>query len=91
MDTAEEIRKSLQPLMQEARDKGFWMHCPYSNIWMTPDELDVEHDSYRLLWGPVNWQVKDPQELVDTLDQKILNVEAERRRILKRISRDSKD
>lgn len=60
MDIAAELRK----LTAQARAEGKWLWCNYQDIWFSPDQLDEQNRNGKFLWGPVNWQLRDPAERV---------------------------
>lgn len=64
MDEKAEILRQLQPLFEQARREGKWFHTFYQDIWLSPDELEAAHKKGRFLWGPCNWTLRDPKELV---------------------------
>ena len=64
---AQAILDSLQPMFEEARDRGlFFFHGGFhaGPIWYSPDELAELHGQGKLIWGPVNWELRAPSELV---------------------------
>lgn len=62
MSKKEQIIKSLQPLFEKAEKEDLWF---YSNkigvIWFSPAELKQNHDRGKFLWGPDNWELRDPE------------------------------
>lgn len=62
---------SLEPLLQEAEKKGFWMFLNYQELWIHPRKLREAHAKGSFVFGSVNWSVRDPQERVENLLQKI--------------------
>lgn len=65
------ILKSLEPLFREARAKGLWFYCTYQQLWFSPDELAKEHAKGTFIWGPVNWMLRNPKELLTQLEGEI--------------------
>ena len=67
----DDIIKSLQPMFDRARKERLWFHCPYQDLWLTPDELIEYFDENRFVWGPDNWELRDPQELIEQKEKLI--------------------
>ena len=80
----DEIIKSLQPMFDRARKEHLWFHCSYDDIWLTPDELAGLHKEGRLIWGPDNWELRDPQELIDQKERLIKTTQESIRDIQRR-------
>jgi hypothetical protein len=59
-----EYEKLMQPLFEEARRTGLWFHCSYQDLWFSPDELRSEHAKGSFRWGPSNWTLRDPKEML---------------------------
>lgn len=64
-------------LINHARTQGLWLWCFYQDLWFSPDELEVENDKGKFLWGAVNWRLRDPKERIQQLEQKIEQAEDE--------------
>lgn len=59
----EAIIASLQPMFQEAENKGLWFfhHSPDGGeIWCSPRYLHTEQDAGRLVMAPEHWELRDP-------------------------------
>ncbi len=69
--TGEAIRETLRPLLRKARDEGKWLWCGYQSLWFSPDELDAQHNEGNFLWGPINWELRNPQDRVQHLERQI--------------------
>jgi hypothetical protein len=74
--TGDEIRQSLVPLFQEARERRLWFYCSYQDLWFSPDELEKEQTAGKFVWGAANWRLRNPEELVA---EKELALQAARR------------
>lgn len=57
-------RAALTLLFEEARKNGTWFWGKYHDIWFSPDELEAEHAKGNFVWGAVNWELRDPAELL---------------------------
>lgn len=66
-----EILEELKPLFIEAREKNLWFYCGYQCIWFSPDELKAEHDKGMIIWGPVNWKLRNPKEELGNLVENV--------------------
>jgi hypothetical protein len=64
MGTKEEVLESLKPLMREAKITGEWFYSNYQDMWFSPKELENMWEEGRFIWGPANWKLRDPQELI---------------------------
>lgn len=69
------IIASLAPLKAEARANGTFLYCAYQDLWFSPDELDAHNAQGSFVWGPVNWQLRDPAERTARLEQTIQNAQ----------------
>lgn len=76
-----EIADQLRGLIQQARSERKWLWCRYQDMWFSPDQLEEANRDGRFLWGPVNWQLRDPQERVDEARRRLESAEAEYERI----------
>ena len=61
------LTDSLQPLFEEAEEKGLWFYGAYHGLWLSPAGLREEHRKGRLRWGAVNWKLRDPKERLEEL------------------------
>lgn len=59
-----EIRAELAPMFERAEAERLWFWCSYQDIWLSPAELRAEQDQGRLIWGAVNWKLRDPAEMI---------------------------
>lgn len=69
-------RQALVDLIAEAESKGLWLRCHYQDLWFSPKELRAAHADWRFWWGVVNWELRDPQELV-AIQQKQIDYQVE--------------
>jgi len=80
-----EIRESIEALIQEAERKGLWLHCYYQDIWRSPQQLREANAKGQFLWGPVNWSLRDPKERLDEARERSQRAAEEVRRITRDI------
>lgn len=73
----DEILDSLEPLFKEAEEEGLWFFSTYQRLWFSPEELREAHEEGRFIWGPDNWELRDPQERLEELERKKQNAEEE--------------
>jgi hypothetical protein len=85
VDSKENIATMLAPLIGEARRRKLWLYCSYQGLWFSPDELAKENANGKFLWGPVNWQLRDPAEGLARLAQKVDDARAEMNRFIARL------
>lgn len=74
-DQKNEIISSLEPLFREANKTGKWFFSPYQAMWFSPRELRDAHARGRFVWGPVNWQLRDPRELLTDAEKSLKDAE----------------
>lgn len=67
--------KELQPLFDEAKEKGLWFYSFYQNLWFSPKDLRRLHRKGRYIWGRDNWELRDPQERLAELQGKKMDIE----------------
>lgn len=72
-------------LIEEARANGKWLHCAYQDLWFSPDELDAANRNGKFRWGPANWSLRDPQEMVAAADRRATNAKEEAGRLRARL------
>jgi len=79
--TKEEILKTLEPLFEKAQKEGLWFFCNYQSLWFSPAELRIKHQEGKLVWGVVNWTLRNPnehiKELEDELERQEKNIKSE--------------
>jgi hypothetical protein len=70
MEKSKEILWSLIPLHSKAIRENLWFYCSYQSLWFSPKEIKSEWDHGCFIWGPQNWQLRDPKEyLKETKEQ----------------------
>jgi hypothetical protein len=87
MRERETILAMLSPLMERARKEGLWFHCGYQDMWFAPDELQKRWDRGELIWGPVNWELRDPKVLLEQAKESVYSAVRRRDELEKRLSR----
>ena len=66
---------NLSSLIEKARREGLWLWCIYQDLWFSPDELEAENRQGRFRWGETNWKLRDPQENIVALKQRVTSAE----------------
>lgn len=57
------VLAALEPLIHEAEEKGLWLVALYDNgIWFNPAELRLANEEGKFVWGPDNFELRDPYE-----------------------------
>jgi hypothetical protein len=57
------ILMSLQPLFQEAEEKGLWFFHKSDQageIWWPPEYLRLKQSEGENIWGPEHWDLRNP-------------------------------
>lgn len=67
----ERILNMLEPLFQEAEEKGLVFRANYQGTVFTPAELRAQHEDGLFLWGPANWQLVDPRLIIENAERDI--------------------
>ena len=73
-------------MIDSAEKQGLWMFCQYQALWFSPQELRKAQSEGRFRWGPVNWEVRDPQERMAELERGITSAIKDRDDFAKRLS-----
>jgi len=82
---------ALEGLFKRAQDEGLWFfHGGLSGpISLSPRELRAEQAEGNLVWGAVNWDLRDPKTLLDNIDREISALERKRQELQERIAREA--
>lgn len=81
-----EIEQSLAPLFARAEASGLWFYSRYADCWFAPLELRKEQAAGRFRWGAPNWELRDPRERLEALNQQAQTTSAEQERFRQRMS-----
>jgi hypothetical protein len=76
----------LLSLIEQAEREGKWLRCGYQDICCTPAELRANNARGLFRWGPVNWELVDPQARVEAARRRLAEAQAEYDAILKKSS-----
>lgn len=63
------VRESLDSLIRQAEVEGKWLRCSYQGITFSPKELRAENAQGKFCWGPQNWLLFDPEELMQNVEE----------------------
>ncbi len=69
--------KSLQKLIQQARDEQKMLWCRYQNLWFLPDQLEDLNQRGKFRWGAINFELRDSMERVEQLNKELKEKEKE--------------
>lgn len=64
-------KEQVEKLIREAEEKGLWLFCGYQDLWFSPAELRKAQSDGRFRWGPDNWRLRDPREMVTAAEYKV--------------------
>jgi hypothetical protein len=70
----QETLASLEPLFEMAEKEGLWFHNKCQNLWLSPKMLREQCSRGSYIWGPQNWTLKDPNELIESLEIQIIKI-----------------
>jgi hypothetical protein len=69
------ILEALQPLFEKAYKEDLWFRSYYQDVWFSPDELKEHIAKDEFVWGPVNWELRDPLDHVAKLAARITEIQ----------------
>lgn len=52
----------MAPLFAQAEASGTWFFCAYQQLVFSPQELRDANAAGRFRWGPLNWELRRPEE-----------------------------
>lgn len=73
MSAREQIKAMMAEKILEARGQGLWLRCFYQDMWFSPDELEAAHAKDQFLWGPDNWELRDPLDRLESMRKSATN------------------
>jgi hypothetical protein len=88
MDERQDILNGLEPLFNQAERECLWFYSRYQDMWFSPNELREAHSKGRFIWGAPNWELRDPQEKIDSLERLKLITDVEISEMRKRINQE---
>ena len=80
------MNEMMNLMIDSAEKQKMWMFCQYQALWFSPQELRKAQAEGRFRWGPVNWQIRDPQERMAELERGIALAIRDRDDFAKRLS-----
>ena len=78
---------SLQQLIEKAREEKKWLYCYYQTLWFSPDELQDENEKGKFRWGVVNWELRDPAELIEWRKSDVKKAQKELDNVIIRVAK----
>lgn len=86
--SAEVPPRGMEEILQEAEKGGLWLHCFYGDLWFSPAELRKAQSEGRFCWGPVNWTLRRPEELLARKRQELSSMTNALMELEERINRE---
>ena len=59
----------MEPLLREAEARWLWLYCSYQDMWFSPRRLREQHAKGYFRFGPVNWELRDPKDLLASCEK----------------------
>lgn len=87
MNSRKEIIDSLQPLFKRADRDGLWFYTDYQQLWFSPNELRKCHKEGRFVWGAENWNLRNPQERLNQIENEQRTLNQEKNEFLARMEK----
>ena len=81
----QQILSDMEPIIKSAEESGLWLFCQYQQLWFSPSELRKEHANGRFIWGPVNWEVRSPLDLLESAKTRLMDAATNFYEVKKRI------
>lgn len=77
MTEYEHVVQMLQPMLQHATANGLWLKSIHGDICVSPDEMRKKHANNELCWGPNNWELINPKDLIINIPERLEALEEE--------------
>lgn len=65
MSATSDLAQQLREMIQRARAESKWLWCRYQGLWFSPNALEEQNRNGKFLWGPMNWELRDPAERIE--------------------------
>lgn len=82
----QEYNVLMQPLFEKAIREGLWFYAVYQALWFSPEELETANNNGKYLWGPFNWQLRNPQQKMEELENQKENIDRQIHDLTERIN-----
>ena len=76
--------QALQPMLYHAQTNNLWLKRIHDGECFSPMEISAKHNNNELCWGPLHWELINPQTL-------IINVPAKLKEIEEKLSKHNED
>jgi hypothetical protein len=76
--------QALQPMLHHATINGLWLKRSNDGMCFSPAEIHQKNNNNELCWGPLHWELINPQTL-------IINVPAKLKEIEEKLSKHNED
>jgi len=67
----------MEKLLQEAEQRSLWLYCRHAGVWFSPRDLRERQARGHFRWGPANWELRDPKEHLEQLEENVCKAEAD--------------
>ena len=54
------MAKTVEDLIQEAKDESLWIRSHYQDLWFSPSELEQQRNQGHYLWGVESFEKVNP-------------------------------
>jgi hypothetical protein len=91
MNYDKKYNKEMKSLFERAIKEGLWFYQRYYDMWFSPKELKQlnKEGHYKLL--PKDWELRNPQEIIDHYKWKIVVIKKQIKKIKERIKKNNDD
>ena len=86
-ESGQGVYPPLLPLIEQAEREGKWLREKIDHTTFTPSELREKNDNGYFRWGPENWVLDDPQEILESIDRQIAKLEQKKQSVIERMNR----
>lgn len=80
------VDDTMNDLFEQAEERGYWFFTSYQSLWFAPAELREHRAAGRFYWGPTNWTLRNPSELVTEKREAVTKALTEFENTVRRVS-----
>ena len=87
------ILASLQPLFEEAEEKGLWFFhesTEAGEVWCSPEYLRLQQTKGEMVWAPEHWELRSPAAYAKKLLMQTEALVKEYNEMAERLGRDER-
>jgi len=70
----EKRRLEIAPLIESAKAGKLWLHIPYQDLWISPEDLEKSNAEGRFLFDAKTIRLRPPSDYIEKLDADILKL-----------------